>query len=94
MTRLTDPDSTKIERWLRLALQLGVPSLIALFLVYRLSEASGIREMLVGHIYQSQVNHTIDLQVLRQICLNTSKDDDQRRACMVPEIATLPMPTR
>jgi hypothetical protein len=83
--------------WMRFIAFIGVPAAIALFLVYRLDgrsaqELAGISAELRAHQAVSTVmateiaDHKQETKTLivlmRQICVNTSKNDQQRRECV------------
>jgi hypothetical protein len=83
--------------WMRFIAFIGVPAAIALYLVYRLDgrsaqELAGISADLRAHQAVSGVmateiaDHKAETRTLivlmRQICVNTSKNDQQRRECV------------
>lgn len=69
--------------WLRGVYRYGVPSVIALFLVYSMnktvaSDIATIHEELNQHIAEQRF-------YLRAICLNTAKDEAGRALCVPPQ---------
>lgn len=83
--------------WMRFIAFIGVPAAIALYLVYRLDgrsaqELAGISADLRAHsaiqgVMAAEIaDHKDDTRTLivlmRQICVNTSKNDQQRRECV------------
>jgi hypothetical protein len=83
--------------WMRFIAFIGVPAAIALFLVYRLDgrsalELAQISAELRAHATVSATaivtfdEHRAETRTLitlmRQICVNTSKTDQQRRECV------------
>jgi hypothetical protein len=83
--------------WMRFIAFIGVPAAIALFLVYRLDgrsadEIAGISSELRAHTAAANysaaelTDHRSETKTLialmRAICVNTSKTDQQRRECV------------
>jgi hypothetical protein len=83
--------------WMRFIAFIGVPAAIALFLVYRLDgrsadEIAGISSELRAHTAAANysaaelTDHRSETKTLialmRAICVNTSKNDQQRRECV------------
>jgi hypothetical protein len=64
--------------WLRAAVALGVPSVIALFLVYVLTMALASR---LAAIEVTQ--HRLERE-LQTVCLMVATSDEQRARCVVP----------
>lgn len=79
--------------WLRAVYIVGVPSVIALFLVYFLTNSviaqltahsqatEGMRQLLQQHMAQQELIQQENKFYLRQLCLNTARSDEQRAAC-------------
>jgi hypothetical protein len=83
--------------WMRFIAFIGVPAAIALFLVYRLDgrsaqELAQISADLRAHaaistitaksVDESRIETRTLVALMRQICVNTSKTDTQRRECV------------
>jgi hypothetical protein len=83
--------------WMRFIAFIGVPAAIALFLVYRLDGRSALElaqisaELRAHATVSSAAVATLDehrdetrtlIALMRQICVNTSKSDQQRRECV------------
>jgi hypothetical protein len=76
--------------WLTFVFRVGVPSAIAVWFVFRLTTTmedrlyrmeaiqQTVRVELEEHMRASKI--AIDLA--RQLCINTAKDDEQTRACL------------
>jgi hypothetical protein len=66
--------------WVKVALRYGVSTVIALFLVYSVTnsltrDVKDTKEMLQQHIGEQRF-------YLRAICFNSAKDDAQRASCI------------
>jgi hypothetical protein len=88
--------STDVNPWAKLILQIGVPSAIALFLVYSLmgevrtnlaTNLQLMREHVANQAQQQRalddVNFTLQqiVGVQRQTCVGTARNTDDRNAC-------------
>lgn len=83
-----------LPQWARVIALVGVPSAIALFLVYSLADfaTTGVAELhrqmdahaqvMVQHDVESKRGAEAMTRVLFRICLNTSKTDDERSRCV------------
>lgn len=76
-----DPNGTKtpLDPYIKMATVVGIPGLIAIYLVYML--ATKLPEKLDAHIEESRNLSTQQLQLLRKICTNTATTDTQRAEC-------------
>ncbi len=79
---------SEIIWWLRVIFQLGVPSAIGVFLVWRLStglptaaDVIDVKALLNAHVLAAETQSTEVRMLLRAICYNTAKDETQSRAC-------------
>jgi TctA family transporter len=69
--------------WIAAAAKFGVPSVIAVFLIWWLTSVvsaslTSIQSTLGDHVTTSNF-------YLRQVCINTAKDETQRTSCLSPE---------
>ena len=85
--RLPDMTPDTNQEWIRVIQQVGVPSLIALFLVWFLSNQ--VMAAIETHhaemeelMQRLNVSHETSLQVNRQICLNTAPDPASQSRCI------------
>lgn len=76
MIPATPPSETGLPWWVRAATLLGVPSLIALYLLWFLT--STVTAKLDRHMGDELRSHAL----LRQICLNTARTPGDARACI------------
>lgn len=92
----TGPGLSEMNPIAKLILQIGVPSAIALYLVYLLGgslsgEMRTFSEKLDSHmsattviresLQEQNVNQKLILDVLRQTCVNAAKTTPERNAC-------------
>ena len=83
--------------WMRFIAFIGVPAAIALFLVYRLDgrsaqelaqisadlrSHSAIQSVMATELADQKAETRTLIVLMRQICVNTSKTDQQRRECV------------
>lgn len=85
---MTPVETTSAERhlslqdlpaWARAAAIVGIPGVIALYLVYMLANA--IPAKLEAHANESRATGTQTLQVLQRICAHTAATPEERTAC-------------
>ena len=67
--------------WVRLATQVGIPSVIALYLVYALVE--GVQASLERHEAAAAARIHALTVIMRQICANTAETAIDRAQCFV-----------
>lgn len=65
--------------WARVTAVVGIPGLIAIYLVYVL--ATGLPAKLDAHARESTAEATKIRQLLKQICVNTADTPEARSAC-------------
>jgi hypothetical protein len=70
---------THLPMWAQVAYLLGVPSGIAVFLVWFLSGA--VLQALHAHAEESRAGITKQVQLLQQICVNTASTPEERASC-------------
>jgi hypothetical protein len=68
-----------LQPWVKAVGIVGVPGLIAIYLVYVL--ATGFPDALAAHARESKTDSARVLRVLQQICVNTSDNQSSRDAC-------------
>lgn len=65
--------------WIEAAYKLGIPGVIAIFLIWWVTTVVFAK---VGSIEQTLNEHVATTNFyLRQVCLNTAKDETHERAC-------------
>ena len=86
-------DLSSVTAWSKAVAILGVPSIIALYLVYALTtfaigEVPQIRQQMAAyaqtieqHAHETKEAGVLMGQLLLRICINTAKTDDQRIQC-------------
>jgi hypothetical protein len=76
-----DEDDTNgdLPVWARITFKWGVGSAIALYLVYQVTQAFGSTLVTIRDEQRTHISETNFY--LRQVCLNTAKDDVQRSGC-------------
>lgn len=65
--------------WVRAAAVVGIPGVIAVYLVYML--ATAIPTKLDAHIQETRTGTAVQIQLLSQICSNTAPSAEERAAC-------------
>jgi hypothetical protein len=79
-----------LPQWAAVVWRIGVPSAIALFLVYRLTATLDTRlELLQARqadmheqLREHMANSAIAIHLARRLCINTAKTDEQVRECL------------
>ena len=97
MTSRMEEMNGKLPAWARAIAYLGVPSAIALFLVYFITQqvSGDVRDLqqavqaevaAVARVLSYQMDHSDDIdgmtRVLTRICVNTAETDSQRDECL------------
>lgn len=72
-----------LQAWARVALRYGVASVIAMYLVWWGTQSFGSDLTAMRNEQRMHMSETAFY--LRQVCLNTAKDDAQRAACIPPK---------
>lgn len=72
----------ELPPWARAAAVIGIPGVIAMYLVYVLTTA--VTAKLDAHAQESRAESAQQLQVLQSICINTATTPEQRASCWSP----------
>jgi|SRR5215471_2436036 len=89
VAELTEETVKVTDSWVKLISVVGVPSVIALYLVYQFttamqSDIKKLNEAMPMHVQATQQLNTTNeriLSVLQNICANQAKDNSERNNC-------------
>lgn len=76
---LESPDTQNLPMWVRATAVVGIPGLIAIYLVWFLANALPAR--IEAHAAESRDSNARQVQLLIQICANTATTAEARAVC-------------